>query len=232
MFTRLRFFNPALIIIIACLTTLFVVNATGQEVKTALFQDANESLSAAREANADLLAPKNFGKAMKYYREAEDQLKKGKNLDDIRKNLRESSAYFQKAIQATKLAEVTFPNSMKARKDAQFTESAKFSKELWTEAEKKFKSAAEELEDGDVNDAREEAGEAETLYRQAELAAIKANYLAETNMLLKKAEDLDVEDRAPKTLKLAQQLVRQAEKELNENRYDTDVARHLARRAN
>ena len=62
MFTKQRFFNPALIIMIACLTTFFVVNAIGQDVKTTLFQDANKSLSAAREAHADVLAPKNFSK--------------------------------------------------------------------------------------------------------------------------------------------------------------------------
>ncbi|MEJ2053023.1 MAG: OmpA family protein, partial [Calditrichaceae bacterium] len=182
--------------------------------------------------HADVLAPKNFGEAMKHYKKAEADLKDEKNLDDIRKNLRESIGYFDKAIQATKLAEVTFPNSMKARMDAQNTESAQFSTKLWIEAEKKFKSAAIQLEDGDVNDAREEAGEAETLYRKAELAAIEANYLDGTRKLLKKAEDLDVEDKAPKTLKLAQQLVKQAEKELNNNRYDTDVARSLAWQAN
>ena len=215
-----------------CLTTIFVVNAAGQDVKTMLFKDANTSLSAARDVHADVLAPKNFGKAMKHYQKAEADLKEEKNLDDIRKNLRESIGYFDKAIEATKLAEVTFPNSMKARMDAQSTGSPQFAAKLWTEAEKKFKSAATQLEDGDVNDARDEAGKAETLYRQAELASIKANYLDETRILLKKAEELDVEDRAPKTLKLAQQLVKQAEKELNENRYDTDVARSMAQQAN
>ncbi len=108
----------------------------------------------------------------------------------------------------------------------------RFSSKLWTEAEKKFNEAAGKLEDGDVNDAREKAGEAEKLYRQAELDAIKTNYLDETRELLKQAEKLDVKDRAPKTLLTAQQLVKQAEKELNENRYDTDVARSLAQQAN
>jgi OmpA-OmpF porin, OOP family len=232
MFTRLRFFNPALIIIIACLTTLFVANATGQEVKTVLFQDANKSMSAAREAHADLLAPKNFEKAMKYYKEAEDKLKKGENLDDIRKNLRESSAYFQKALEATKIAEVTFPNSIKARKDAKYTEAAKFSSKRWTEAEKKFNEAAIKLEDGDLNESKKKADEAEKLYRHAELETIAINYLQGSRELLKQADKLKVKDHAPKTLQQAQQLVNQAEKELNENRYDNDVARSLAQRAN
>jgi len=232
MFQKQRFFNFALIIAIACITTLFVANAAGQEVKTALFKEANTALQAARNAQADVLAPKNFDEAMKRYQKAEADLKQGKNLDDIRKNLRESTAYFHKAIDATKLAEVTFPNSMKARRDAQTTESARFSSELWTEAEKKFNEAAGKLEDGDLNEAKKKAGEAEKLYRQAELESIKTNYLQGTRELLKQAEQLKVKDYAPKTLLNAQQLIQQAEKELNENRYDTDVARGLAQRAN
>ncbi|MBN2089772.1 hypothetical protein JW964_09165, partial [candidate division KSB1 bacterium] len=186
MFQTKRFFNLALIIFIACITTFFLANTmaqkqvesvAGSDVKTILFKEADTAMKAAKKAQADVLAPKNFGEAMKSYQEADADLKQGKNLEDIQKKLRESSSYFQKAIDATKLAEVTFPNSMKARKDAQNTESAKYSSKLWTEAEKKFNDAARELEDGDVNNARKKAGDAETLYRQAELDAIKANYL-------------------------------------------------------
>ena len=248
MFQKQRFFILALTIAIACITTMFVANAAGQEqnvseqkqleyvtgydIKTVLFKDVNKTLKAARRVQADVLAPKNFGEAMKRYQEAEADLQQGKNLEGIQNKLREASVFFQAAIDATKLAEVSFPNSMKARKDAQYTESAKFSSKLWTEAENKFNEAAGRLEDGDVNDAKKKAGEAEKLYRQAELDAIKTNYLHETRELLKQAERLAVKDHAPKTLHNAQQLIKQAEKELNENRYDTDVARNLARQAN
>ena len=240
-FKTQRLFSLALLVTISCIATLFVINAIGQtqleyisrnDVKTVLFKEANGAMKAAVKAQAEVLAPKNFGEAMKRYQKAEDELKQGKDLDDIRKNLRESIVYFQKAIDATKLAEVTFPNSMKARKDADYTGSARYSSKLWTEAEKKFNEAAGELEDGDLNAAKKKADEAEKIYRQAELDAIKANYLDGTRDLLKQADKLDVKDRAPKTLLNAQQLVKQAEKELNENRYDTDVARGLAQRAN
>ena len=240
-FKTQRLFSLALLVTISCIATLFVINAIGQtqleyisrnDVKTVLFKEANGAMKAAVKAQAEVLAPKNFGEAMKRYQKAEDELKQGKDLDDIRKNLRESIVYFQKAIDATKLAEVTFPNSMKARKDADYTGSARYSSKLWTEAEKKFNEAAGELEDGDLNAAKKKADEAEKIYRQAELDAIKANYLDGTRDLLKQADKLDVKDRAPKTLLNAQQLVKQAEKELNENRYDTDVARGLAQQAN
>ncbi|MBN2011037.1 OmpA family protein [candidate division KSB1 bacterium] len=240
MFQIKRCITLSLIIIVG-ITTLFVVNAIGQtrvdnatsnDVKTWLFMDTNQARNAAKKAHADILAPRNFGEAMTLYNEAKADFQDGKNLEDIQKKLRTSNSYFQKAIDATKLADVAFPNSMKARLDAQYTESARFSARLWTEAEKKFNEAAVELEDGDVSDARKKADQAEKLYRQAELDAIKANYLDETRELLNQAEQLGVKNDAPETLKLAQQLVEQAELELNKNRYDTDVARSLAMQAN
>lgn len=235
MFQEHRFFKFAIIIALTCFAILFVATASGlaatQEVRTVLFKEANAAMQAAKKVNAEVLAPTSFGEAMKRYQAAETDLQQGKNLDDIRKKLNEARASFQKAIEAAKLAEVTFTNPIKARKVAQFTESPKFASPLWTEAEKKFNEAASILENGNVSDARKKAGEAEKLYRQAELATIKTNYLQETWTLLKQAEQLKVKDYAPKTLLNAQELINQAEKELNENRYDTDVARSLALQA-
>ncbi len=218
------------------LTAVFaIVIAAGasfsQDVKTALFKDASDALKAAKKVQADVLAPKNFGEAMKYYQEADVDFKKGKNLEDIRSKLRAAVAYLQKASEATRLAEVTFTSSTKARSDAKNAEAPKFASALWVEAESKFAEAAGKLEDGDINSAKKRAGEAEAIFRQAELDAIKGNYLNETWELLKQAEALKVKDRAPKTLQRAQSLIAQAEKELNTNRYDTDVARSLAQQA-
>lgn len=201
------------------------------DIKASLFEEADGALQTALKAHADVLAPKNFAEGLKFYREAEEQFERGKNLEDIRKKLKACEAYLRKAMEATKLAEVTLVSSFKARSDAQNAESANYAAESWNKAEAKFREAAGSLEDGDVNGARKKGGEAEGLYRQAELAAIKSNYLQETWSLLEQAEKLKVKDSAPKTLQRARELVQQAEKELNENRYDTDVARNLAQQA-
>ncbi len=202
-----------------------------QDIKASLFKEADKALKDAKAVKADLLSPKNFSEAMKYYQEADKDFQKGKNLEDIRKKLRASVSYFTKATAATKLAEVTMANSIKARSDAVQAGAPKFSTKPWDEAELKFNEAARKLEDGDVNAAKKKSGEAETVYRQSELDAIKVNYLNDTWDLLKEADELDVKKYAPNTLKQAQELVANAEKELNENRYDTDVARSLARQA-
>ncbi|RMG63958.1 MAG: hypothetical protein D6715_10475 [Calditrichaeota bacterium] len=202
-----------------------------QDIRSSLFKDADDFLASARKAGADVLAPKNFGQAMKYYQEAERDLKKGKNLDDIRKKLNAAVSYFNKALEDSKLAEVTFRTTIKARNDALKAEAPQYSKETWRRAEDKFREAATELEDGDVNAAKRKAADAETMYRKAELEAIKASYLTDTWKLLEEADKMDVKDVAPKTLQRAKELAKQAEKELNENRYDTDVARDLAQQA-
>jgi OOP family OmpA-OmpF porin len=206
-------------------------SAEQQDIKASLFKEANKAMKDANEVKANILSPKNFSEALKYYQEADNDFQKGKNLEDIRKKLRASVVYFTKATEATKLAEVTLANSIKARSDANQAGAPQYSSKTWTEAEAKFNEAARELEGGDVNDAKKRSGEAETIYRKAELEAVKVNYLNETWSLLKQADEKDVKKYAPTTLKKAQDLIAQAEKELNENRYDTDVARSLARQA-
>lgn len=202
-----------------------------QDVRASLFGEADQAMQQAQKARADILAPKSYREGLKLYREAAADFKKGRKLDDIRKKLRGAVSYFNKAREATKLAAVTFTSPVKARSDARNAEAPKYAPELWGEAESKFREAAVKLEDGDVNSAKRKASEAEKLYRQAELNAIKVNYLNETWELLRQADELKVKDYAPKTLQRATELIKQAEKELNENRYDTDVARGLAQQA-
>lgn len=204
------------------------ISLSAQDIKASLFKEADQAMQEATMVQAELLAPKNFKKAMEYYSDAENDFKREKNLDDIRKKLRAAISYFQTAAQATKLAEVTFQNLMKMRSDALNAKALDYAANSLKEAEAKFVEAAGILENGDVNKAKRTGGEAETLYRKAELEAIKASYLNETWELLQKADKMDVKDRAPKSLKRARDLASKAEKELNENRYDTDYPRSLA----
>jgi OOP family OmpA-OmpF porin len=230
-----------LLTIVMGISLLILVNSTKtmaenypaeqQDIKASLFKEANKAMKDSKEVNADILSPKNFSDAMKYYQDADSDFQKGKNLEDIRKKLRASVVYFNKAMEATKIAEVTLAHAIKARSDANQASASQYSSKTWAEAELKFNAAARELEGGDVNNAKKRSGEAETIYRKAELEAVKVNYLNETWSLLKQADEMDVKKYAPTTLKKARDLITQAEKELNENRYDTDVARSLARQA-
>ena len=106
------------------------------------------------------------------------------------------------------------------------------SRAIWDKAQREFGSAVRYLERGDLKSAKRKDIAATSLYRDAELIAIKAQYLTQTRQLLKDADKRRVGRYAPFTLNKAKQLLSDAERELEENRYDTDYPRSLAQQAN
>ncbi len=202
-----------------------------QSIRESLFGEVDRLRAEVEARLAQLLSPTNYRKGMEHYNRADRDFEKGKNLEDIRRRVERAISYFEKALENIELARVTLVTTLNAREDAQKADAPTFALELWQRAEKALQSAGEELEKGDVKDARKKSAQAETLYREAELEAIKMNYLADTWELLKQAEAEDVEKYAPKTFKRAQELALEAEKELMENRYDTDRPRSLAQQA-
>ena len=205
--------------------------AAQDDLRDTLFTQADDALKAANEARANILAPKNYAEAAAAYRSAEDKLQRGRSIDSIKSDLDDAAKALRKAVDATRLANVTLASAIQARNDAVEANAEKFASKEWREAEVKFASAAKRLEDGNVNASKSRANDAEGLFRSAELAAIKANYLDETRRLIGQAKDARVDRYAPKTLAKAEVLLSQAEKALTEDRYDTDEPRSLARQA-
>lgn len=202
------------------------------DLRASLFASADARLQAAIAAEAELLAPANFEQASRNYADAEADFARGRNIDRIRSTLSEAVSLFDQAINSAEIAAVTLAPLIKTRDDAMNADAPVFSTELWTEAEESFEEAVRRLEYGNIRQAREQSGRAETLYRDAELTAIKAQYLSQTRALLAQAEQQRVPRYAPLTFARAQALLAQAETELNQNRYDTDLPRSLAQQAN
>ena len=225
-FYKLRGFCLTLIIFL-----ILAATAMGQDLRSSLFAEADELISLGLESRANILAPKSWGKGMERFEAAERKLSQGKNLDDIRKDLTQAAASFQEAIKATDLAMVTLAQPLKAHDDAAMVDAANTAPDLWAQGEAKFAEAGRKLEEGNVNDARKKGSEAEALYRDAELSAIKTSFFDETRQLLAQAQKEKVEKTAPLTLDRAAALLAEAEKVLNENRYDTDRPRSLAMEA-
>jgi outer membrane protein OmpA-like peptidoglycan-associated protein len=219
---------------VAAVTALHVSGSTvlaQQGSRNSLFSEANQALESAQEARADILAPRGFGEGMKRYQEAERDLERGRSSEDVRKKLVEAVEFFEQATAAAQLAYPTLSEALAARDDAAAAEASEYAADLWMTASDLFEKAAREHEGGDVEDAREKADEAEALYRDAELQAIKANYLQETWDLLMQAKDGGAQKRAPVTLANAEALVTEAEQLLSDSRYDTDEPRWLAQQA-
>ena len=213
------------------LSTVVTVAAAQDDLRDTLFTQADDALKSANEARANILAPQSYSEAAEAYRSAEDKLQRGRSIDSIKSDLDDADKALRKAVDATRLANVTLASAIQARNDAEEANAEKFASKEWRDAEVKFASAAKRLEDGNVNSAKSRANDAEGLFRSAELAAIKANYLDETRRLIGQAKDARVDRYAPKTLAKAEALLSQAENALTRDRYDTDEPRSLARQA-
>lgn len=213
--------------------SLFLSTAlSAQELRDTLFVSADAALSEARSADAPALSPRNFEKGMEEFENAEDALKRGRNIDSIRERIARATLAFNNSTKASELARISLAAVIKTRQDARNAEAASLSKPIWEDAERSFSIAVRELEKGDLKDSKKAASEAESLYRDAELGAIKTRYLADTRQLLAEAEQAKVGRYAPDTLAESRKFLQRAEKELNENRYDTDLPRSLAQQAN
>ena len=220
------------IFVVFALSAVVSFHAFGQDLRSTLFAEAESAREAAREGEAQLLAPNAFERGAEAFADAEEDFARGRNMDRIRGDLADAAAAFAQALEAAEIARITLASLIKTRDDALNASADTFAVEVWAQAQDLFDGAVRRLEAGDIRGARSRAEEAEASYRDAELTAIKAQYLSQTRALLAQAEQARVPRYAPKTYARAQSLLERAERELNENRYDTDLPRSLAQQAN
>ena len=206
------------------LTGLLLLTAAGgyaqDELRKTFFKEADAAKAEADAHDAELLAPRNYERGLKEYSDAEQGLNRGRNIEYVRDNAADATTYFQTAAEKARLAETALAQVMKSRQDAANARAPELSPDIWKRAQDKFGDAIRLLERGDLKGSQRREIEATGLYRDAELVAIKAQYLSETRRLLADADRARVGRYAPITLGKAKQLLNDAERELNENRYD------------
>lgn len=221
----------SLLLLLASLLGAVTAEAA-DEVRRTFFKDADAALAAASPADVKLLSPRNYEQGMDAYQDAEKALARGRNIDYVGKKTAEAAEYFKAAVKAAKLARTVLSQVLKSRQDAETARAPDLSADLWEDAEDRFSSAVRYLERGDLNRAKKLDIEATSTYRDAELVAIKAQYLTETRNLIAQADKAKTKRYAPITLQKAKDLLAEAEQELSENRYDADRPRSLAKQAN
>jgi outer membrane protein OmpA-like peptidoglycan-associated protein len=219
------------LVVLVCVLLVSAAWGAPEDIRATLFKAADDARESAQAASADILAPRGYSEGQRYYERAVSKLERGKSVESIRADLDKAVEYFKAATKATELSSLTLTDAIKARGDAVLAEAAKYAESPWNRAEETFKRAATTLEDGDVNVARSDGEEARKLFREAELTAIKTNYLGGAKDLLAKAKKERAHKYAPKTYARAESLLAKAEKELTQSRYDTDVPRTLAKEA-
>ncbi len=202
-----------------------------QNIRNELFQEVDSKLETLKSLDASVLSPGNYETGMEHYRMAEQHLIRNRGVDRIESALQQAMSAFSRAEETSNLAEVTFRSAIEARNNALDAKAPVFSSENWLRAESQFRTAAESLEAGNVNRARNQSQAAEDQYRVVELEAIKANYLEDARETLQEAEAEQAQRNAPKTFAQARAEIENVEQMLNEDRYDTQEAGRLAEQA-
>lgn len=209
-----------------------VALAADADLRASLFGQVDKLLIEAREAQAELLAPRNFSRAQEAYRDAEERLARGQSLEKIRADITVASESLEAAISQSARISPGLSGALQARKDALSSEADQRAPVLFAETDQDLLKLANDLERGRNRDLATFDQRLASGYRNAELAAIKQVLLADTRKLLAEARALRAERYAPQTLAQADALLREADAALTEDRYDADRPRALARAAN
>lgn len=163
------------------ITLLFSVLAAGalsgqsqQQIRDQIFGETDAVKNQAETLQAQVLAPRSYAEGMELYMSAVDTMERGRDLERVREDLAEAKQFFQRSVEASRLALTTFTEALAARAAAERAEAPRYAERDWQRAEESMKRAAAVLEDGNLNKATKEAGDARERYRGTETKAIAA----------------------------------------------------------
>ncbi|MDZ7269914.1 MAG: OmpA family protein [candidate division KSB1 bacterium] len=220
-----------MLIVPGLLSTTQARQAQDEKVFQQIFGKTQERFGQAKSVQADILAPEAFGRALKKYNEAREDFRRGRALADINRKLGEISVDLDAAVKTANLGKVALEKVLRARDDALKAAAEQNAAEKFTLADKVFGEATRRLEGGDVNAAQKKGEEAEQLFREAELHAIKNSVIGSVRSQLVQARTARMDRLAPETYRKAEALLAEAEKILNTNRYAAGSAREKAEAA-
>lgn len=211
------------------LTLLIVSSVFGQtNPKVSFFEDYEKMIDDLRKKDAEVLSPESFKKAIEMYKKASDAYDLHESVIKIREKLDESARHVQRAEQIINLAQVILKDAIVSRQNALDANAPLYSEKEWEKAEEEFLDATSNLEEDDVDDAREYGAEAAELFRISELLAIKNGILGNARTQIQLAEETEAKKYCYHTFRNAQKLLMETEQLLNSDRYAREQAKQKA----
>lgn len=221
---RLRIVLAVLLVTLACVATATAADTSGYDRLVA-------DMDAARDAGADVFAPKMWQKAVKAYIEAQKAVKGNKKQKDLDKHVARAAEYTANAAKAAEVGQLSLEEYLEPRNKARYAGAPDLVPELYAKAEKVFVKAARKVEEGKVKDALKEAAKAAPLYDVAEMEAIRVTILDKADKLIARAVADEAEKYAPSTLDKARSARSKSNAILTSDRYNRDEAVDLALKA-
>ena len=107
-----------------------LMGAAQAELQSTGFKDTDALLEKANELNAEVLAPKSYASADKYYQAARKYRESGRS-DTSRKQLVKANTALRNAVEAAQVAQLVFTDALQARERAITADAAQFEPALW-----------------------------------------------------------------------------------------------------
>lgn len=224
---------PRLLAVFIALQTLSLAPSGYAEEKSATAETilkASRLKSKAEIKDARFLAPKLYQQASDLLNKAQLIHKEKPESKSITKTLNKSIQLFVRAIAASKIASDTLADVVAARRDAVGAQAIDYANKEWSIATEALHQLTNRIAKEKTIDP-DKLIETESLFREAELIAIKNNYLTETRDRIALASSNKSTKYAPTLLNRAAIALQEAESALDTNRYDTDKPRLIARQA-
>ncbi len=213
---------------VLCAALLLAASAaTGQDFARQL-ADAQALLSKANADNADLLAPETFSRGTDALRKAEARFAAGRADARLTRELAEASAALSSAIDLAGRAQRELAAAIGARADAIAAGAPAQDSDAFADAEERLVNAAAALEAGNLDKANARADDAERRLREVELQAIRNMLFGSARQAIEDADEQRTDRFAPRTLARARQLLAEAERLLQADRYAVEEPTRLA----
>ncbi|MDP2039396.1 MAG: OmpA family protein [Ignavibacteria bacterium] len=221
---KLSIIVKLLFVLLFLVNTVKVLSQTSIE---SLQKEAKNLSSKSLTTGGSVFAESDFKKAEELLADADELIKENKKPEKAIENLNQAIELYKKTIESAKSKSSNFTSLMKTRELVLIHGLSESTLKIWKEAEDNFVSAYEEFEDKDTEGVIKYSNLSEKLYKDAELVAIKDQYLLNVKAAFAKAEDGKLEKFTPKTVAKIKQYIADAENVLTTNRYDTLAAKKV-----
>jgi len=222
--------NKSFVILLVSLVSLSLAGCSNKQVlseQSALqsfpeVASLSEQILQAESADIPLLAPNSYAAANKQFAKAMDwaQANDPKASQFADQGLNALTTAREQASEATDI----FEEVLAARQRAIQAGAPEYSKDQFEKADLSLLELTRQLDGGDENRAKAGRATVTQAYSEVELATLKSSTIDRANDAITRARQLDVDDYAPKTLKLAIEEIKLATSVLDADRSNTAKA--------
>jgi OOP family OmpA-OmpF porin len=229
---RIVLFTVALAVLCACSSEPKVVEFSNTADPQVELDRVSRNIERAKEGQVDILSPRNFEQAKKYWTQAVNERSSNKDQKTVLHSIAVSQAYLDKANAVSDVSHQLVEGAIVARRDAMVSNAAANFPDQMSAADKRFRNLNSEIENNDTSSAAVKAPQIEQTFRNIELSSIKKERLGPAQASLKQSINEGAPKLTPETLAWAQKQIDNDEMIITNNRHNAALVNKASMNAN